>query len=170
VQHGVHEVRPRRREAARVLLLDADDRLLLFRGCDPDRPERTFWFTPGGGLDPGESHERAALREVREETGLEALELGPAVWRRRALFTFLGVAYDQREVFFLARCAPFDVDAAGWGATEREAISAHRWWTLEELGATTDELAPADLPQRLAQLLADGPPDEPVEVAGAAAP
>lgn len=43
---------PVRRRAARVVLLDGDDRILLFRGSDPHVPDLPFWFTPGGGADP----------------------------------------------------------------------------------------------------------------------
>jgi 8-oxo-dGTP diphosphatase len=39
------------------------------------RPKYDDWTLPKGKLDPGESHERAALREVTEETGFVA-ELG----------------------------------------------------------------------------------------------
>lgn len=164
VRHVVH------RAAARVLLLDEADRVLLFRGCDPDRPERSFWLAPGGGLDEGETAEAAAMRELREETGLRDVTLGPPVWRRRALFTVLGTTYDQQEIFFLARCSSFAVDTAGFTPLERRAVLDHRWWTLEELEVTTDHLAPADLPQRLAELLRSGPPAEPVDVLGAALP
>jgi 8-oxo-dGTP pyrophosphatase MutT (NUDIX family) len=39
------------------------------------RPKYDDWTLPKGKLDPGESHDRAALREVAEETGFSA-ELG----------------------------------------------------------------------------------------------
>ena len=42
------------------------------------RPKYHDWTFPKGKLDPGESHEDAAAREVLEETGFD-VELGPAI-------------------------------------------------------------------------------------------
>jgi 8-oxo-dGTP pyrophosphatase MutT (NUDIX family) len=159
-----------RREAVRALLLDESDRVLLFRGCDPHRPERTFWFTPGGGIDPGESPQECLARELREETGLVEVELGPVVWTRRAEFSFMGVRYDQREIIYLARCRAFDVDTSGFTPYEKASTSEHRWWTAPDVLASEEEFAPGDLGRRLADILRDGPPAAPVRVLGAAAP
>ena len=57
------DMTPTPRPAARVLLLDARDRLLLFRWKPPN-----VWITPGGGLEPGETYEQAALRDVVRES------------------------------------------------------------------------------------------------------
>jgi 8-oxo-dGTP pyrophosphatase MutT (NUDIX family) len=35
-----------------------------------------YWHTIAGTVEPGEAFDEAALRELREETGLEAIELG----------------------------------------------------------------------------------------------
>ena len=59
------DMTPVPRPAARVLLLDAKDRCLLFSWKPPN-----VWITPGGGLEPGDTYEQAALRELLEETGL----------------------------------------------------------------------------------------------------
>lgn len=156
-----------RRESARVILLDDRDHVLLFHGCDPDRPESPFWFTPGGGIDPGETPAQCAVRELREETGLTGVTLGPLVWRRRARFRFLGQDIDQHEVYFLVRCPRFTVDTAGFTPLERAATDGHRWWTLEQMQVESIVVAPAELPARLADLLRDGPPPVPVVMSGA---
>ena len=141
------------RVAARVLLLDAQERVLLFRGVDPESPERgTWWLTPGGGLDPGETPAQGAARELFEETGLrvDPADLGAPVHERVAEFVFDGRAYRQSEQFFLARVDAHDVDTAGFTALEVAAMLEHRWWTPEEL-RTTDAVV---YPQALAQVLA----------------
>ena len=43
-----------RRRAARVILLDEDDHVLMIHGFDPRSPEVTYWYSLGGGLDDGE--------------------------------------------------------------------------------------------------------------------
>jgi 8-oxo-dGTP pyrophosphatase MutT (NUDIX family) len=147
------------RRAARVLLLDADDRLLLVRGHDVDQPERSWWFTVGGGIDPGEDALAAAVREVREETGLEldpATLVGP-VLTRTGIFDFYAQRCRQEEEFFLVRVeSALDTDAIardGWTEVELDVLDELRWWHLDDLAAETREVFPEGLPDLVRPLL-----------------
>src|SRR3989442_4645780 len=64
----------RRPAAVALVLLDDDEGracFLLTRRAASLRAHARQWALPGGRIDPGESAERAALRELREEVGLE---------------------------------------------------------------------------------------------------
>lgn len=124
------------RRATRVILLDEEDRVLLVRGHDSGEPTRSWWFTVGGGLEPGEPDRGGAAREVFEETGLvvgaDAL-VGP-VLTRSAVFDFARVTCRQDEAFFLTWVSgAHDFSEDGWTELEREVLDEMRWWSLDEL-------------------------------------
>jgi 8-oxo-dGTP pyrophosphatase MutT (NUDIX family) len=134
------------RRSAKVLLVDFHGSVLLFRGMDPDRQEDgSWWFPPGGGVEGDESDEQAALREVREETGVEIEDLGPPVATRRANFAFEGMTLDSDEVYFLVRIDRFEPTNLGWTELERRSILEHRWWSQQELADTTETVYPEQL-------------------------
>ncbi len=92
------------RTAARIVLLDGADRILLLSGTDP-KVASHWWHTPGGGVENGEDLRATAIRELAEETGfrLSDADLAGPIWRRVARFVFLGVDYEQTELYFVAR-------------------------------------------------------------------
>ncbi len=59
--------------AVGVVCFRGDEVLLIRRGCPPRAGQ---WSLPGGRIEPGERAVDAALRELREETGVEADILG----------------------------------------------------------------------------------------------
>lgn len=144
------------RRAARVLLFSADGRLLLATSHDLHDPSRSWWFTLGGGLEPGEDARLAAVREVEEETGIEldpdAL-LGP-VATRSALLDFASGTVRQEEEYYLARLdGDVHLDRSRWTELERASMDDLRWMGLDELSAVDVEVFPPELPELAARLL-----------------
>jgi 8-oxo-dGTP pyrophosphatase MutT (NUDIX family) len=153
---------PEHRPAARILLIDEHDRLLLFRSKPQAFDGETFWFTPGGGLNSGETHEQAALRELHEETGIEA-PLGPCVWLRRHVFRFQDTIFDQRERYYVVRIPRTEINTDGWEALERQFMEGGRWWSLAEIQSSDEVFVPRRLGELLPAILTGDYPPEPLD-------
>ncbi|MGW1742509.1 NUDIX hydrolase [Nocardia sp. NPDC001965] len=144
------------RVSARVALLDEQGRILLMRGHDPLVPEVSFWFTVGGGVEPGESLREAAVRELYEETGLTAdpAALRGPIWRRVAVFPFNGDLIRSEELFFALRVPGFEPVATDLTYVEQRSITGDRWCGPAEIRA---QVAAGEMvyPYQLDELLAE---------------
>lgn len=145
----------RERHAARVILLNNQGRVLLMRGHDEHNPSRSWWFTMGGGIDPGETPQQAAIREVSEEAGITLSPqdlLGP-ILERTALFDFAQEHIIQHEVFYLAYVADdVAITRDGWTEVERSFVDDLAWMSVPELQNSPCEVFPRGLPGILANL------------------
>lgn len=138
------------RPAARILLLDRQGRILLFRFTPDDRPP--FWVTPGGAVDPGETYEQAARRELIEETGIDA-DPGPQVFRREVEFlTLEGNDVDADERFFVVRIDVATIDTAGHTPLEQRVMTSWRWFDRAAIAAHQEAIYPDDLLAMLEQV------------------
>jgi 8-oxo-dGTP pyrophosphatase MutT (NUDIX family) len=155
------------RIGARVLLLDADNRVLLIHARDPEEPNHHWWELPGGGLDDGEDLVGAARREVAEESGIMLDNLGRKLWVRESRFRYKGRDHHRIEHVFLGR-TPSTVPQVPLKPSENEkaGLIERRWWSADELQRCPDKLLPNNLPDLLDDLLADRLSDIPLTLAG----
>jgi 8-oxo-dGTP pyrophosphatase MutT (NUDIX family) len=157
------------RDTVRVVVVDADDKVLLFHTRDIDHPGLgEWWELPGGGIEPGETHVDAAVRELHEEAGIVAdpARIGPANWRRRASFRHRRRRHLQNEVIVPLRLTipgP-DIDESNRLDYEHEDYFAFRWWPTEEIVNSGQRFYPGRLPALLTAFLHGDTINEPFEL------
>jgi TDG/mug DNA glycosylase family protein len=141
---------PQKRWAVRAVIVDEDERVLLVRYENP-LTHATWWGTPGGGIEEGETHDHALRRELREEVGLEQFEPGPLVWEHEREFPWNGRLLWQHNSVYLVRVPGHEptptIDLVP------EGVVGQRWWTIEELESTTERLAPPDFLRRVREII-----------------
>lgn len=138
---------PIRRTTARVLPVNVEGEVLLLQDQDPAHPGVLRWISIGGAVDDGESLVEAALRELREETGIEAepSELTSPLLRSTYDHSWDGTAYRSDSTFFgllLDRDVP--VTFAHLEEAEIGNVVAAQWWRPADLadagGAVADDI------------------------------
>lgn len=115
-----------------MVIISPSDRLLLFRYHDEHSGE--FWATVGGELQGDEDYRAAAQRELFEETGYPS-EIGALLKERDAVYAVARSGPARwLEQYFLVRVESEAVPSGlNWTEEERATITAHRWWSVEEL-------------------------------------
>jgi len=128
------------RRGVRAVVFDPDGRILLLRyGGEHD----TWWITPGGGAEAGETDEQALRRELREELGLDDFEIGPLAFERLRYFLGEPGYGGQTNRSYVVRVPAFEARVIS------EAEEA-RWFALDELDDVPT--SPYDLDELLSSL------------------
>jgi 8-oxo-dGTP pyrophosphatase MutT (NUDIX family) len=146
------------RLSARLLVLDAAERLLLIRAYDPYNVEiGEWWEIPGGGVEPGEDTVAAAVRETAEETGylVDPRQVGPPCWTGETTYRWARRRRWASLVMHLARIGvPGRRHVAQRVAEEQSSFIDVCWVPTEVIVPGRARYFPASLPTDLPRLLA----------------
>lgn len=157
------------RDVVRAVVLDSAERVLLLQVGELGNPEfGTAWELPGGGIEAGETHAQAVIRELREETGIviTAEQIATPTWRRDVIYDYRGARRLQHEAISLVRLAgptPAIQSVLRDGFEQQDLFDA-RWWSTDEILSSSEWFYPRSLPSMLVRFLAGAVIEEALEV------
>ncbi len=144
------KIHVKHRETARVLLVSPEKTFLLLKThFDPEVGLPPRWLTPGGGIDQGETPKTAAVRELREETGLfieidrldEPIMVTSGRWDWADGKSF----HTYTDTIFEFVTEEFQPDTSGFTQDEYRDVLEYRWWSLTDLLKSVEPLGPHEL-------------------------
>lgn len=111
---------------------------------------RNYWATPGGGLEHAETFQAAAIRELREETGIQVeTVIGPVAERQFSMLLPSGETVLALEQYFVVHAPNQVLSSAGWTVHEAQVMADHHWWSAQELRSTEETVWPEALVEML---------------------